>query len=970
MRAVNPVTIRINSSVLVRSACVLACSLVLNGGEASAKPRWRGDEVVRGKRAAAGEVLVRLRAKPTAATLDELAADVDVEEPVGRDGWRLVRSRSRRIEELVALLGARDDVAAIEPNYAVRVMGVPDDYAAPLWALQNTGQRLENGETGTPGADLDAVRAWDVTQGSRRIVIATIDTGVMATHRDLAPNLWVAPRSFTVIISGQSITCPAGSVGFNVIARTCDPADDNGHGTHVAGSLGAVGNNGAGVVGVNWTTSIMALKFMDATGNGYLSDAMNAIEFALQARQAFAATGDADIRVLNNSWSGGGYSQAMSDTIARAASAGMLFVVSAGNTGTNHEVTPVYPADYSGANVLTVAATDYRDQIWSSSDFGTSHVHVAAPGVLISSTAWSAADPAGAYGTQSGTSMATAYASGVAALVLAHCPYSVGTLRDALIRTAEPIQGLQTRVASGGRLDAAAAVRSCDAAPASARDIVLRAAEIPAARRHGAWTLRTDSTAAGGAAVGTSDLGWAATSQPLAQPVDYVDVPFTPEPGIPYRVWLRLKATADSKWNDSVWLQFSDARVDGAPAYGINTTAGLAINLEPCANCGVSGWGWQDGAYWLARPAVVFGSTGTQTLRVQSREDGVTVDQIVISAATWLSTSPGQPAGDSTILTAPGPGTSGASPPASTPYGGSATALPGTVQAEQFDLGADGVAYHDADPINSGGAFRSTGVDIEATAGGGYNVGWVAAGEWLAYSVDIPSAGTYTAQFRVASYGAGGRFHLDANGVNVTGPLTVPDTGWWQSWTVVSAPVTLRAGAQVLRLVMDSVSGGAVGNFDWFAIASVGAAGTSLPGRLAATGFDAGGEGTAYHDDSAGNAGGALRSTDVDIEACAEGGYNVGWIGAGEWLRYTVRVAASGSYAVTLRVASPEGGGSLRVLADQAAVTGPVPVPRTGGWQAWTDVTVPVSLTAGTQTLRVVFDTGGFNLRHIDVASR
>src|SRR5207302_452386 len=114
--------------------------------------------------------------------------------------------------------------------------------------------------------------------------------------------------AFTVSVGGTLISCAAGTHGFNAITRTCDPADDNGHGTHVAGSIGATGNNGYGVVGVNWVANIMALKFLDATGSGYVSDAIDAIEFAIQAKQAFAANGDANVRVLNSSWNGGDYS--------------------------------------------------------------------------------------------------------------------------------------------------------------------------------------------------------------------------------------------------------------------------------------------------------------------------------------------------------------------------------------------------------------------------------------------------------------------------------------------------------------------------------------------------------------------------------------------------------------------------------------------------------------------------------------
>jgi subtilisin family serine protease len=954
--------------------CVLGCAIVVYGAaDAQAGPRSRGSEIARGRRAAAGEVLVRLRqpaqGRAASTLLADPLADLEEDEPVGRGEWRLVRSRSRSADLLVEIMRARGDVAVAEPNYEVHLMGTPNDLASPLWALQNTGQRLENGETGTPGVDIDALGAWAVTQGSRRVVIATVDTGVMATHPDLAANLWSAPRAFTVTIGGQRIECPTGSHGFNVITRTCNPADDNGHGTHVAGTLGAVGNNGSGVVGVNWATSIMALKFMDAAGDGYVSDAMNAIEFALQVKQAFAATGDADIRVLNNSWSGGGYSQALSDMIARAGNAGMLFVVSAGNTGANHEVTPVYPSDYSGANVLSVAATDYRDQLGAFSDYGSRHVHLAAPGVLIHSTALSA-DPGGAYGTQSGTSMATAFTSGVAALVLAHCNYSPGALRDALLRAAKPVAGLAGRVSSSARLNAAGAVRSCDATTSAAREIVVRAADVPSADRHGAWTRTSDTTAADGVSLATPDAGWTATAQPFAQPQDFFDVRFTPDPGVPYRLWLRMKAGGDSKWNDSVWLQFSDARLNGTTAYGINSESGIAINLENCSNCGMSGWGWQDGAYWLARTTVTFGP-GTQTMRVQTREDGVAIDQIVISAGTWLNAAPGQVSGDSTIVprstggaATPGPGTSSSS----TPFSGTPITLPGTVQVENFDNGGEGVAFHDTDALNSGAAYRSTGVDIEATAGGGYNVGWVAAGEWLAYTVNIQAAGTYTAQFRVAASGMGGRFHLEIDGSNVSGSLAVPDTGWWQTWQTVTAPVALPVGTHVAKLVMETNGVNAVGNFDWFSLAS-GPAAQALPGRIDAVRFDDGGEGVAYHDDSAGNSGGALRTTDVDIESSSEGGHNVGWIGAGEWLRYTVSVGTAGSYVLKFRVASPDGGGVLHVLAGSTNITGPVSVPRTGGWQVWTTVTVPVTLGTGTQAMRLVFDTGGFNVHRIEVAA-
>jgi hypothetical protein len=199
--------------------------------------------------------------------------------------------------------------------------------------------------------------------------------------------------------------------------------------------------------------------------------------------------------------------------------------------------------------------------------------------------------------------------------------------------------------------------------------------------------------------------------------------------------------------------------------------------------------------------------------------------------------------------------------------------------------------------------------------------------------------------------------------------MTIPDTGGWQNWTTISRPVALTSGAHVARLVMEASGVNAVGNIDWFAVGSGGTP-TALPGRLVATAFDSGGEGVAYHDDSPGNSGGALRTTDVDIEPCAEGGYNVGWIAAGEWLRFSVDVAASGSYSLRLRLASPDGGGAMHVLSGGRPITGSIAVPRTGAWQAWTTVTVPVTLAAGAQALTAVFDTGGFNLSYVDVAAR
>src|SRR5437588_47189 len=136
-------------------------------------------------------------------------------------------------------------------------------------------------------ADIDAVPAWDAARGSRNTVVGIVDTGIDYTHPDLAANVWSAPRAFTVMVGGLTITCAAGTHGFNAITRSCDPFDDHFHGSHVAGTIGAVGNNGTGVAGINWFASMMGLKFLSSAGTGTLVDAINAIEFAIQVKAAF-----------------------------------------------------------------------------------------------------------------------------------------------------------------------------------------------------------------------------------------------------------------------------------------------------------------------------------------------------------------------------------------------------------------------------------------------------------------------------------------------------------------------------------------------------------------------------------------------------------------------------------------------------------------------------------------------------------
>jgi N-acetylneuraminic acid mutarotase len=174
--------------------------------------------------------------------------------------------------------------------------------------------------------------------------------------------------------------------------------------------------------------------------------------------------------------------------------------------------------------------------------------------------------------------------------------------------------------------------------------------------------------------------------------------------------------------------------------------------------------------------------------------------------------------------------------PGQSPHGGTAWAVPGLIQAEDFDDGGEGVAYHDTDAVNEGGAYRSTGVDLEPTSdtGGGTNVGYVRAGEWLEYTVNVATAGAYTLDLRVASLGPGGAMHVEAGGANLTGSLTIPDTGGWQSWQTLSVPVQLSAGQQVLRVAFDSVgASGYTGNLNWLRLTAVTSGLPAAPSGLA-----------------------------------------------------------------------------------------------------------------------------------------
>jgi len=381
---------------------------------------------------------------------------------------RVVRVGPGRVSAAIRSLRRRHDVLFAEPDYLLREAATPNDPSFPLqWGFQNTGQ-LVNGTSGTAGADEHVTRAWDLTTGTSSVVVAEADSGVDYTHPDLAANIWSNP--------GGVGNCPAGTHGYNVLTGSCDPMDDEtyfgGHGTHVAGIIGAVGNNGIGVTGVNWHTTILPVKWLRSGGYGYTSELISALQWILQAKQA-----GVNVRVINDSatFSGTAYSQALSDEIDALGQNDILFVTAAGGcgdpnqcstTGANNDNTSVrrYPCGYDRPNELCVTASDQNDQLPAWAYWGPNTVDLAAPGANIYSTLRSGAcsNPP-CYGYISGTSMASPQVAGAAALILSRGYQSATALKADILNNVDPLPSLSGLIRSGGRLDVCRALPGCGA---------------------------------------------------------------------------------------------------------------------------------------------------------------------------------------------------------------------------------------------------------------------------------------------------------------------------------------------------------------------------------------------------------------------------------------------------------------------------------------------------------------------------
>ena len=401
------------------------------------------------------ELLVKFKPGVSQEAIDELTARFNdqVEDRIeNAPGWEAIDDLDDVNPNLtVAQYLAQPEVEYAEPNYAIELDAVEaalppihpsDPRFEDQWALANSGQR-----GGKQGADISAMHAWLTTTGSDKVVVAVLDSGVDYTHEDLAPNMWKRPASVAPYHDDQLGTIDD-EAGYNAIDNAGDPMDENGHGTHCAGIIGAEGGNNLGITGVNWKVRIMPLKFMNAGGFGTTKDAIEAINYVIDRKKA-----GVNVRIISASWGGTQRSRALQEVIQKAYENDILFVAAAGNSTVNNDRSPHYPSSYP--NVLSVAALDRHDQLAKFSNYGLKSVAIAAPGVDILST-WLG----NAYEEKSGTSMATPVVAGVAALIVAENPrISVDQLKKRVLASSDPIVALKGKVATGGRVNAAKALQ-------------------------------------------------------------------------------------------------------------------------------------------------------------------------------------------------------------------------------------------------------------------------------------------------------------------------------------------------------------------------------------------------------------------------------------------------------------------------------------------------------------------------------
>jgi subtilisin family serine protease len=327
--------------------------------------------------------------------------------------------------------------SSVEPNAYAPV----DPKFGSLWGLANTGSNDPRGGSGVEGADIDALKAWQITKGDKRVRIAVIDTGIDYRHPDLKDQMWTntAELNGTPGVDDDGNGYVDDIHGYDFANNDGDPMDGHSHGTHCAGTIGA-SHNSIGVAGVMADVEFVGIKFLTDSGSGSTEGAIKSIDYATKM----------NVDLMSNSWGGGGRSQALEDAIKRAADKGIVFTAAAGNSSTNNDQRPHYPSNYDVKNVISVAATTSGDGLASFSCYGRRTVHIAAPGHNILSTTKN-----GGYASYSGTSMATPHVSGAIGLLIAkEGRMDLEELRNRVMATSEPISALRGKTINSGRLNA------------------------------------------------------------------------------------------------------------------------------------------------------------------------------------------------------------------------------------------------------------------------------------------------------------------------------------------------------------------------------------------------------------------------------------------------------------------------------------------------------------------------------------
>ena len=491
-------------------AVVLALTATFSSGAVSAAPTpapARADGAPAEDRPAPADarpapaedrILITFDSSLAAADRDRLVAAVAAGplEQIGLRSYRVPVAPGTAAAAVEAL--RRSSGLTAERDEPVTIAATPNDSSYPSqWGLNNTGQIVHGIETRTiPGADANGPAAWSTTTGSKDVVVGIVDSGVDLGHPDLAPNLWSNPGN----IGG----CPAGTHGYDAVTDGCSPRDAGAHGTHVAGIIGARGDDGVGIAGVNWKVSLMGLRAGGA-GGGEVSDLVEAIHWAVEAKRA-----GVNLRVLNASFGSDRFVRALHDEIAWAGTNDILVVAAAGNDAADVDRAPTYPCAFDLANVICVANIQSDDRLAFSSNFGATTVDLAAPGTdIVSTVPPSYVETFGhTHEYMSGTSMATPFVSGAAALALSQGYLPVEQLKDRILAAVDPLPGLAGVVRTGGRLNLCKVVVGCGQPPALYDDLAdAHMLSSPGGR---AWTSRGATRQSGEPAHGGASV-WFAT---------------------------------------------------------------------------------------------------------------------------------------------------------------------------------------------------------------------------------------------------------------------------------------------------------------------------------------------------------------------------------------------------------------------------------------------------------------------------